>query len=153
MKLNNDVVTDLDLLVKELVSNNSDVGSVEDMKAVLFPDKPDAYLIAMFHHLNDHRPRLLFPKPDPTPEVFWASDYLPAFYFEGGFTAIFENQEKERLEIKEKKSLELEKLTYDVRNSRRIYRTYWWTFFFALVSFVYVVIRLLAWLLNLEGIE
>ncbi|WP_339869751.1 hypothetical protein [uncultured Algoriphagus sp.] len=145
MKLTKETAEDLDLLIMDLVSDKPKVASVQDMKATLFPDKPEAYLIAMFHHLNDHRPKLLFPKTNPNPEMFWANEYLPAFYFEGGFTAIFKEQEKAKQETEEKKRLELEKLKFDVKNSKRIYKTYWWTFFFALVGFVYVVIRLITW--------
>lgn len=153
MKLTKEVAEDLDLLIKDLVSANPKIGSVEDMKVHLFPDKPEAYLTSMFHHLNDYRPRLLFPKTDPNPDMFWANDYLPAFYYEGAFTAIFESQEKERLETEEKKKLELEKLKFDVKNTKRIYKTYWWTFVFALIGFVYVLIRLVTWLLEERTIE
>ncbi|RAI86755.1 hypothetical protein [Algoriphagus yeomjeoni] len=153
MKLTKETASDLDLLIKELVADNSKVASIEDMKSVLFPDKPEAYLMALFHHLKSHSPSLFFPEPEPSPELFLASDYLPAFYYEGSFTAIFESQEKERLETEEKKKLELEKLKFDVKNTKRIYKTYWWTFVFALISFVYVLIRLGTWLLEERTIE
>lgn len=145
MKLTKETAKDLDLLIKDLVSANPKVASVTDMQIHLFSDKPEAYLIAMFHHLNDYKPRLLLPKTNPDPNGFWANDYLPAFYYQGGFTTIFEEEEKEKLEEEERKKLELEKLKYDVKNTKRIYNTYWWTFFFALVGFVYVVIRLITW--------
>lgn len=148
MKLTKETARDLDLLIQELVADNSKIASVEDMKEVLFPEKPEGYLVSMFDHLNEHRPRLLFPITNPTPDTFWANDYLPAFYFDGGFPAIFEDQEKERLEAEEKKKLELEKLKFDVKNTKRIYKTYWWTFSFALVGFIYVLIRLITWFLS-----
>ncbi|SFB06645.1 hypothetical protein [Algoriphagus aquimarinus] len=145
MKLNKEVAEDLDLVIKDLLSNKSKVASVEDMKNHLFPDKPDAYLTSLFHHLNDHRPRLLFPEKNPTPDMFWKNDYLPAFYFQGGFTEVFKDQEKEKMILEEKRKLELEKLKYDVNNSKRIYKTYWWTFGFALTGFIYVIVRLGIW--------
>lgn len=153
MKLTKETAGDLDLVIKELIATNSRIASVEDMKAVLFPDKPEGYLISIFHHLNEHRPRLLVSEPDPSPELFWANDYTPAFYYDGGFMAIFVEQEKERLEVEEKKKMELEKLRFDVKNTKRIYKTYWWTFGFALIGFVYVLIRLVTWFLEERPIE
>ncbi len=44
---------------------------------------------------------------------------------------------------KERQELTDEKLRLDVRNSRRIYKTYWVTFTFALISFVYIVIQII----------
>ncbi len=36
----------------------------------------------------------------------------------------------------EKKYLEFEKLKYDVKNSKRIFETYWWTFRLAVAGFL-----------------
>ncbi|MBN7818048.1 hypothetical protein [Algoriphagus pacificus] len=60
MKLTKEKVGDRDLLIKELIANNSKIASVDDMKKVLFPNEPEPYLISMFHHLNGHRPNLLY---------------------------------------------------------------------------------------------
>ncbi|MBN7818058.1 hypothetical protein [Algoriphagus pacificus] len=78
---------------------------------------------------------------------------MPAFYFKGGFNSVFEEQEKERQEAAEKKRLELEKLKFDVKNTKRIYKTYWWAIGFALVGFVYLVIRLGTWLLEAQTFD
>lgn len=43
---------------------------------------------------------------------------------------------------KEKKELEREKLKYDVKNARRIFKTYWWTFAIAIGGFIIAVIAL-----------
>ncbi|MBN7818049.1 hypothetical protein [Algoriphagus pacificus] len=76
---------------------------------------------------------------------------MPAFYFKGGFNSVFEEQEKERQEVAEKKRLELEKLKFDVKNTKRIYYTYWWKLGFTLIGFVYVVIHLVTLLLEEGG--
>lgn len=44
-------------------------------------------------------------------------------------------KEKETLEIKRQK-LNDEKLRYDVKNSKRIFKTYWWTFFISVSAFL-----------------
>lgn len=111
-------------MVKELIANNSRIASLDDIKKVLFPDKPEGYLISIFNHLNGHLPRLLVSEPDPSPELFMANDYMTAYYYNGDFTASFEEKEKERDEKEEKKRLELEKLKFDVKNTKRIYNTY-----------------------------
>ena len=42
-----------------------------------------------------------------------------------------------------KKKLEIEKLKFDVKNSKRIYNTYWWTFIFSIISLIYVVLKII----------
>ena len=58
------------------------------------------------------------------------------FLNSGGFVSIFklstEIQEKES----EKEKLNSEKLKYDIKNSKRIFRTYWWTFYLSILGFL-----------------
>jgi hypothetical protein len=49
---------------------------------------------------------------------------------------------------KERQHLTDEKLKYDVRNSKRIFKTYWCTFTFALISFIYVLIQIVLKIMN-----
>jgi len=42
----------------------------------------------------------------------------------------------------ERQKLNDEKLRLDLKNSKRIFKTYWWTFTFALISFIYVLIQI-----------
>lgn len=61
-----------------------------------------------------------------------------------GSYSLFEEsiREKERIE-EELLKLNLEKLKFDVKNARRIFNTYWWTFGFSIVAFVVSIILLL----------
>lgn len=45
--------------------------------------------------------------------------------------------------IKKKEQLELEKLKYDIKNAKRIYKTYWWTFIFAIIALIISLYNLL----------
>ena len=60
----------------------------------------------------------------------------------GHYVYLQKNLVKESAD-KERQTLSDEKLKYDVANAKRINKTYWWTFFFAVVSFIYVLIQLI----------
>ncbi|RYX84806.1 hypothetical protein EON73_03120 [bacterium] len=59
----------------------------------------------------------------------------------GHFEHIKKIADKDKLE-KERQELNDEKLRLDIRNSQRVYKTYWFTFTFALISFIYIVIQI-----------
>ncbi len=52
-------------------------------------------------------------------------------------------KEKKEQEDAERLRLQDEKLKYDVRNVRRIYKTYWYIVFMSVFSFIYSVIKIL----------
>jgi hypothetical protein len=43
----------------------------------------------------------------------------------------------------ERQRLNDEKLKYDLKNSKRIFKTYWWTFWFSVISIIYVLVQLI----------
>jgi len=124
----------LDQILEYLTKEGRRTLSVAVMNQQLFPEEKEEYCSSLFYKLNEHYPRLLYPESEPDESLFWASDYVKAFLSEGGFSKLFDvtnrNQEQER----EEQSLNLEKLKYDVKNAKRIYKTYWWTFAFALIA-------------------
>ena len=61
----------------------------------------------------------------------------------GGHFAYIQQLSDKAAKEAERQKLNDEKLNFDVKNSKRIFKTYWWTFAFALVSFVYVLIQIL----------
>ena len=52
----------------------------------------------------------------------------------GGYELYLNNKENAKWREAEIEELTFEKLKYDVRNAKRIFKTYWWTFWFALVG-------------------
>lgn len=61
---------------------------------------------------------------------------------EGGHFAYLKQLSDKAAIEKERQMLSDEKLKLEIQNSRRIFKTYWWTFAFALVSFLYVLLQL-----------
>jgi hypothetical protein len=59
----------------------------------------------------------------------------------GHFAYLNKLAEKEKVD-KERQRLSDEKLKFDVKNAKRIFKTYWWTFAFAIVSFIYVLVQI-----------
>lgn len=55
------------------------------------------------------------------------------------YTTKLTNEDKIK---KERQELNDEKLHLDIKNSKRVYGTYWYTFTFALISFIYIVIQI-----------
>ncbi|MBZ5857764.1 hypothetical protein [Flavihumibacter profundi] len=60
----------------------------------------------------------------------------------GGYNELLKRDEERKNNVKVKQELELEKLRYDVKNSKRIYKTYWWTFAFSITALVISLILL-----------
>ena len=119
----------LDLILKTLVEKKKrNAESIDTINQELLPEKSRDYCLSLFYILAEYYPKLLYPKTDLNENCFWATEYVPAFIHNGGFTSIFEKAYKEQEIEREKEELNLEKLKYDVKNSKRIYRTYWWTF-------------------------
>lgn len=126
--INKEQATHLDLILQLLVDNTVSVGSVEEINENLLKDKSYEYCLALFYIMEEHYPRLLYPVTDLSHDSFWASDYVPAFLHNGGFTALYEAAATVQENDAEKEKLNLEKLKYDIKNSKRIFKTYWWTF-------------------------
>jgi hypothetical protein len=63
------------------------------------------------------------------------------FLRKGGFTKIGEAAfSKKRIED-EKETLSLEKLRYDTKNAKRIFKTYWWTFSISILALLLSLIN------------
>ncbi|HEV8079856.1 MAG TPA: hypothetical protein VGP43_04030 [Chitinophagaceae bacterium] len=58
------------------------------------------------------------------------------FLHKGGFKFLHQTQAQIQEKAAEKEKLNLEKLKYDVKNSKRIFRTYWWTFCISIAGFL-----------------
>jgi len=122
----------LDKILSELLGETK-VHSVQDINK-LFPQENLDYCTNLFYILNNYYPKLLYPKSGPTEELFWATGYVKAFLSEGGFSSLFDKENAKQEKIRASEELNQEKLKYETRNAKRIYKTYWWTFFFALIA-------------------
>lgn len=71
-----------------------------------------------------------------------------AFIKNGGYAALKLSQQNQRERDKLINQLSQEKLEYDVKNAKRIYKTYWWTFGFAIAALGISLINLLYQLLK-----
>lgn len=133
MEINEKQSNQLDEILKHLV----DTGKPSDLKTInteLFPNDSYESCLSLFYILKEYYPSLLYPKTDIDEELFWATEYVKAFLNEGGFSKIFKIEYEEISRLNERDNLDLEKLKYEVKNAKRIYNTYWWTFTFALIA-------------------
>jgi hypothetical protein len=126
----------LDLILKTLIKQENTVFELETIQKEVLPNESIDECRILFHKLNNHYPSLLSPDSGPTENSFWANDYAKAFMSEGGFGAIFDSEIVHRKKAEEIDQLNFEKLRYDVKNAKRIFKTYWWTFFIALLAFL-----------------
>jgi len=69
--------------------------------------------------------------------------FAKTFLFHGGFIKIAEEIESKAILEAEKEKLNYEKLKYDVKNAKRIFKTYWITFFIAIFGFLISLILLI----------
>jgi len=86
--------------------------------------------------MAQHSPELIWSGDDLSESAFWATQYVPAFLHDGGYTKLYRIMVMEQQRKLEKEKLDFEKLKYDVKSSKRIYKSYWWTFFISILGFI-----------------
>lgn len=137
----------LDKILTTLVKRK-EISSVNDIQKKLFPNETYEYCASLFYILKDHYPELLLPISGPTEGTFWRNDYVKAFLNQGGFSKEFDDTYTEQQKESKIEKLKLEKLKYDIKNSKRMFKTYWWTFAFALIAFIISIYNFLRNLLS-----
>lgn len=143
MDINEKQSRQLDTILKKLTSKKGKATSVEFINKELFPNETYESCLSLFYILKEYYPPLLYPKSEVNDDCFWAREYVTAFLNEGGFSRIYDIKSHEINNKKEKERLELEKLKYDIKNAKRIYKTYWWTFIFAIIALIISLYNLL----------
>lgn len=133
----------LDLILRKLLEPNTNALSVELVNEQLFPDESYEYCLELYYILRSYHQDLLYPETNFEPDNFWATEYVKAFLNSGGFTSIYNEEYERRKAELEKNELELEKLKFDVKNSKRIFKTYWWTFSFAIIALILSILNLM----------
>jgi len=128
MDINRKQAVELDIILK---GSNGLITSIDSIKKSISVEDTD-YCINLFFQLKNHTPSLL--REGSVQSYFLLTEYTRAFLSQGGFTEIYDKallEEKKNSEIEE---LNLTKLRYDAKNAKRVYRTYWWTFAFAIIA-------------------
>ncbi|MGI8950187.1 MAG: hypothetical protein ACR2FN_01250 [Chitinophagaceae bacterium] len=70
--------------------------------------------------------------------------FLNEFYnIRGGFKKLFSDDFVEKQKKEKERMLNLEKLQYDIKNSKSIYNTYWWTFGISIAGFLLALSKIL----------
>lgn len=135
MILTKEKAEDLDKILRH-VSETSYVYEYEDIGGVILENSDENYVSYLYHILkNDPHQLLDIIESTPT-DAFSGSENIKHFLHEGGFEKMFEDGAK-KLEIQnEVDRLNREKLRFEVKNVKRIYRTYWWTFGLSIAGFI-----------------
>jgi hypothetical protein len=143
MEINEKQSRQLDEILVHLLKLNGHATSVENINNELFPDETYEYCLSLFYILENYYPKLLYPENDVQDNCFWAREYVKAFLNNGGFSRLFDSSAEVLRKKEEKEKLELEKLNFDTKNARRVYKTYWFTFAFALIALLISLYNLL----------
>jgi|WetSurMetagenome_2_1015567.scaffolds.fasta_scaffold384209_2 hypothetical protein len=133
----------LDLILKALIDSKGQVYNLENIQETILPEESIDNIRLLFYELNDHYPQLLHPISGATEDGFWANDYASSFLSNGGYSAWFDKMYAAQEKDSARKDLEDEKLKIDVKNAKRIFKTYWWTFGIALGALVISLINIL----------
>lgn len=133
MEINEQQSRKLDNILSHLEKSGKP-SDLKTIKSELFPEDSFESCLSLFYILTEYYPRLLYPKTDINEDLFWTTEYVKGFLHKGGFTQLYNKEHEKAIRQDEKETLELEKLKYDVKNAKRIYKTYWWTFAFALIA-------------------
>lgn len=141
LKMNEKQAGHLDLILKTLLDPKTDALSVKLVNKELLPNESYEYCLELYYLLKAYPQDLLYPEVDPEPDNFWATDYVTAFIHSGGFTKIYNDEYDRQLHELEKEQLEREKLKYDLKNAKRIYKSYWFTFSFAVIALVLSILN------------
>lgn len=134
--INKQQATHLDLILQILVDDTVNIRSVDEINENLLKNESHDYCLSLYYILSEHYPKLLYPESNITPSGFWATDYVKAFLHNGGFTSLYDSAAEKLEAEKEKEKLNTEKLKFDVKNAKRMHKTYWWTFTISILGFL-----------------
>lgn len=142
---------DLDHLMYSIIklpeTHGSNVIELGVAHKYFLPNKGEYYTVEIIGKALLHQPHVIITNANHeqigarTP--VWPTPLINDFMKKGGFTRIAEQQEHEKKQREETEKLNLEKLKYDVRNSKRIFKTYWVTFGMALIGLIVSLILLI----------
>ena len=114
----------------------------------LHNDKGRIYTIDLIRKMLEFKPRILVSTGLEIQSVYDITPFAKTFLWHGGFAKVAQEIQVQKQLEAEKEKLGLEKLRYEVKNTKRIYKTYWFTFLAAIIG---LVISLVLFLLKLLG--
>ncbi|HUH73000.1 MAG TPA: hypothetical protein VLZ75_01210 [Chitinophagales bacterium] len=137
--------THLDLILRYFNEKSIDRCNLNRIKKDILPNYPIEYCKSLVDILENQNPKLIKDKEyvDHDDFVIFTTNNISKFLENGGFSNQFNIEVVNQSIAQERNTLELEKLRYDVKNSKRIYKTYWYTFFFALSGFIYALFQIM----------
>ena len=104
--------THLDSIIKTAIANSEKMRSVRHIRENVLPDKSDEYCLSLYYILYNFSQDIIHHNSQP--DIFWLTDYAPAFIHDGGFSTLYESAvEKEKIE-RERQRLNDEKLSAEV---------------------------------------
>lgn len=138
---------DMDFVLNELLklkAAHSNVVEVGYIWRKFLNEKGEYYSTDLIYKILDHEPKVLITdKRSGIKTNVWPTPLLDNFLAKGGFVQVANAQAQLHESKKELEKLTLEKARYDVKNAKRIYRTYWWTFTFSLIALIVSLILLI----------
>lgn len=157
-KLNIQYASDLDIALNKILEKAlQEVSSgreknfenvtmdIEYIRYKCFPDKGYSYTRDLCADLCDFKPRITMRVMDYDDGFRGIApvNYLKDFLMSGGFSKIaLKNTEDQNFQ-KQKELLNMEKLNYDLKNAKRVYKTYKYTFTMAIIGACISIILLI----------
>lgn len=125
---------DMDAILSFILSYGHSQASPKAFDADYFyhkvlKEKGEHYTIDIVYKMLAYEPKVLITDQKKGHRTtVWISPIANDFLKNGGFTRIGEAYSVKQKNKEQIESLSLEKLRYDVKNTKRIFKTYWWTF-------------------------
>lgn len=137
--------THLDLILRYFIEGSTDICSVNTIKKDILPNYPIEYCKSLVVILEYQDPKLIkdIEYIDNDDFVFFVTDYINTFLENGGFTKKYNTEADIQSIAQERNTLELEKLRYDVKNSKFNFKTNPLSFIFLLISGVLIIIQII----------
>ena len=127
----------------EIKHGRSQGADIDYISRKLHKEKGIIYTLDLLRKMLTNDPRVIVSTGTEIQSVFNVTLFGKTFLLEGGFSRIAKEIESAFLFEAEKEKLNFEKLKYDVKNSKRIFNTYWFTFGFALAGLLISIVLLI----------
>jgi hypothetical protein len=132
---------DMDFVLNKIANlqetHHSNVIEINYIYHKFLKEKGEYYVTDLIYKILNHEPKVLITdKKSGIKTNVWSTPLLSNFLSTGGFTKISNEQAIIAQNKRELEKLNLEKARFDLKNARRIYKTYWWTFSFSIIALI-----------------
>lgn len=137
--------THLDLILRYFIEKSIDRCNLNTIKKDILPNYPIEYCKSLVDILENQNSKLIKDKEyiDHDDFVIFVTDNISSFLEKGGFSNQFNIEVVNQSIAQERNTLELEKLRNEVKTSNFNLKTNPWTFIFAFISFVFIIIQII----------